>query len=496
MLSFTWGSSGATLQTFGGEKIALHVPKTGLPYFDALRLYGAIDLYIGIREDVSIRDAGTTWIVQSKTRRGDERVAMALAAVKSGRKPLADEYVLRLREMITGGRWEPEEFTVPIGGAVQGVDAAMQCGIRGVAALDYATLQTSQTSRRECQARIALRDAVLAYAGKRRTENFGSISYLPLFEGPVDLGKVVSPVRARGKVPNVVCGQALILLMLKTSLFAEGYQERLTGIAFTTTFPSQKAYNFSGMVDIRSTAIGRMKSSLLVSHVHEVLSTLISRAWQSGYEALQPPALAIANWLMHPSSKHLGSLVTSQEVLRRGISVSGNLVRIPTFFDSHGVDAAKEAFEMSYEGWDGDYDAVRVFARAVAQAIYYARMRKEQKKGDEAQGKAWYDEVTMLRSASSPQEFFNRALLLLEQGHREERGLGTETWGHAYDPSALFASLKKERRSSFEAFRTLFRMYLIQESKPYRGEATGGSQSVTETVDVPDTFSEERSDSE
>jgi len=56
--------------------------------------------------------------------------------------------------------------------------------------------------------------------------------------------------------------------------------------------------------------------------------------------------------------------------------------------------------------------------------------------------------------------------------------------------------LKKERRSSFEAFRTLFRMYLIKESKPYRGEATGGSQSVTETVDVPDTFSEERSDSE
>ena len=63
MMTFDWSKAASTLQDFGGKPVTLYVPKTGLPFFDVLRLYGAIDLYIGLREDVAIHDAGNEWEV-------------------------------------------------------------------------------------------------------------------------------------------------------------------------------------------------------------------------------------------------------------------------------------------------------------------------------------------------------------------------------------------------------------------------------------------------
>jgi hypothetical protein len=58
VMQFDWSAVVSDLKDFGGEQIVLHIPKTGLPFFDALRLYGAIDLYVGLREDVYIHDNG------------------------------------------------------------------------------------------------------------------------------------------------------------------------------------------------------------------------------------------------------------------------------------------------------------------------------------------------------------------------------------------------------------------------------------------------------
>jgi hypothetical protein len=121
----------------------------------------------------------------------------------------------------------------------------------------------------------------------------------------------------------------------------------------------------------------------------------------------------------------------------------------------------REVFEMSIGSWRGDHEAVRKFARAVASGIYHARMAGT-KEADERQ-KAWYDEVTMLRSSLSPKAFIERAMILIEQGHREHSQVGTTHRDEAFDPSALLSSLGKDR-SSFEEFRDLFRMYLVQES--------------------------------
>jgi hypothetical protein len=167
----------------------------------------------------------------------------------------------------------------------------------------------------------------------------------------------------------------------------------------------------------------------------------------------------MAHWLLHPLPKHLSSFITTQERRRRDrqpqVFVNGEYVR--------------EVFEMSVGNWPGDHEAVQKFAKAVASGIYYARMVPAKKRGDDPQ-KAWYDEVTMLRSASSPKAFKGRALILIEQGHRQHSMVGTKHWDQAYDPSSLLASIGKG--SSFEEFRDLFRMYLVQESTyQTKGEA-------------------------
>lgn len=118
---------------------------------------------------------------------------------------------------------------------------------------------------------------------------------------------------------------------------------------------------------------------------------------------------------------------------------------------------------MSYGNWSGDHNAVRKFARAIASAIYQARMID--KKTRDEQNKVWYDEVVMLRSAPTAKAFIERAMILLEQGKRENQFIASVGNKEDFDPSALFASIG-DSRSEFETFRDLFRMYLVQESTP------------------------------
>jgi hypothetical protein len=52
-------------------------------------------------------------------------------------------------------------------------------------------------------------------------------------------------------------------------------------------------------------------------------------------------------------------------------------------------------------------------------------------------------------------------LILIEQGHREHDGVGTANRDEAFDPAAIMSTTTAEK---FEGFKTLFRMYLVQES--------------------------------
>ena len=118
---------------------------------------------------------------------------------------------------------------------------------------------------------------------------------------------------------------------------------------------------------------------------------------------------------------------------------------------------------MSYGQWEGDHESVRKFARVVSSSIWNVRQKEE---NDEAKRrKSWYDEVTMLRSTTSARTFFERALILIEQGKRELSFIGSESNDQDFDPAELMRSIGNNR-SDFETFRDLFRMYLILESAP------------------------------
>ena len=142
---------------------------------------------------------------------------------------------------------------------------------------------------------------------------------------------------------------------------------------------------------------------------------------------------------------------------------------------------------MSYGDWKGDHESVRKFARAVASGIYYARM-KDQKAEDRS--KAWYDEVTMLRSAPSAKAFLERAMILIEQGHREHSRVGTGHWDQAFDPQSLLSSIGNDR-SAFETFRDLFRMYLVQESTYKTRDEPAANAHVEASVDEENAESKE-----
>jgi hypothetical protein len=169
---------------------------------------------------------------------------------------------------------------------------------------------------------------------------------------------------------------------------------------------------------------------------------------------------------MQPVRTHLSSMITSQERLRRGKKEEGNYIGQPTLFDAPNKNYAKEVFEMTYENWKGDHEAVRKLARAVASGIQWSRGRDE--KGiffdSKEQRKRWYDEVVMLRSAPSAKTFLERVMILIEQGHREHGQIATVHRDEDFDPKALFDSIGSNR-SEFETFRDLFRMYLVQESR-------------------------------
>jgi hypothetical protein len=460
-MKFDWATASMTLREFGGSKLQLTVHKTGMPFFDALRLYGSIDIYIGLREDVFIRDAGSAWEVTGRAREGrlEGRDIKAFRQVWKKKKPIAEDYCKRIRTSIMSGSPLPVDLNGKATKALKGLDSALQAGIRHTAASGYSTLQGGQASESTCcVAEIPLADGLLGFAGKKRIHTgVGNILFLPIFEGQIDLARVVSPLRFWVPVPNVTCAQAMALLALRTSLFAEGYQSRLSAVVFNTTFRGQRSDNFSGVIAIRSTVIGRTKTPNLLARLFQVLRVLIDRSWgRVGDKARVTDALAMAYWLMQPQSKNLSSFITSQERLRRDRQTQ-------VFLESDLVEPGyvREVFEMSIGEWQGDYETVRRFARAVASGIYYSRMRGVAEA--DARQKAWYDEVTMLRSAPSAKAFIERAMILIEQGHREHGYVGTSHRNEHFDPSALLSSVGKDRMS-FEEFRDLFRMYLVQES--------------------------------
>ena len=81
----------------------------------------------------------------------------------------------------------------------------------------------------------------------------------------------------------------------------------------------------------------------------------------------------------------------------------------------------------------------------------------------------------MLRSAPTEKAFRERAMILIEQGHRENWDIGTVHRDEAFDPKSLFDSMGIDR-NGFEKFRDLFRMYLVQESTFPAKEATAVEQ--------------------
>ncbi len=468
MSTFNWSTASGLLQNFGGEPVILYVEKTGLPFYDVLRLYGTIDLYIGLREDVVITDMGVRWKISGRKRTNFilGRDVNFLRSIWNRKKPNAEDFCKKLYiNLVNGEHFSEDVFLLDTD---KTLDASLQAGIRGRSAASYDTLQTGQTSKKECKAMVPLSDGLLAFAGKKRTDNLSNIYFLPVFQGKIDLSKVVSPLRVRIGSTNVLCAQMMMLLALKTSLFAEGYYERLVAIVYNTQFGSRNDFNYSGLIEINSTAIGQMKSSDLVSHTYRIFKNLVNLAWDNNGKTndLTSDAMAMAYWLMQPVSKHLSSMITSQERLRRGKRRRDTFVRQSTLFDITGKNYAKEVFEMTYKNWNGDHEVVRKLAKAVASSIQWARCRDKRNNKwlpDEDQRKNWYDEVTMLRSAPSEKAFIERVMILIEQGHREKEQIGTVHRQEDFDPKMLLNSIGNSR-SEFETFRDLFRMYLVQES--------------------------------
>ena len=348
-MRFDWSNAAKTLSGFGGEPITLTVQRTGLAFFDALQLYGAIDLYIGVREDIELSNRGDRWKVkgQRRTHTLSGKDKMALAVVWKKKKPDKDAYCRNLSQMLERGvsiQNDPSVNELWLGG----LDRSLQAGVRGTAASDYETMQSAQTSKKTCIAEVPLSQAVLANSGRRRVLRLGNISFLPIFEGPIDLSKVVSPLRSSLTVPNVLCAQALALLALRSSLFAEGYEDRLSEVVFETNLGRQRSDNYSGIISVKSTAVGRMRPADFVDRVYRTFRTLVQSAWirRGGtYEAgeLAADALCAAMWLIQPVAASLSALVTSQEKMhcRR----MGHFLRT-----SRDV---QEVFNMSYPAWQG-----------------------------------------------------------------------------------------------------------------------------------------------
>lgn len=444
MPEFDWVNARHALAGFGGDPITLHVYKTGLPFYDTLRLYGAIDLYVGTREDVSIRDCGDRWNVSGRVRK--ERIygrdLAVFSAVRRQKKPLASGFCESVRDaLVSGNRIPPEKD--PKQEVPPDLDPVLQSGIRGISAAEYDSMNSSSNPR--CKATVPLSEALLAYSGRVRTETIGEITFLPIFEGQVDLGKIVSPLRAWLSVPNPLCAQVLILLSLKTALWSEGYEKRLSGVTYSKK-TQKTSFNYSGIIRIDSTAIGKIDDGVFCGLLYRVFRRMLITSWKNRKaNEMTPHAFAVAEWLMQPVSQTLGPMITAQEFLLK----SGEL----PFLVVH--DDVRKVFEMTYSDRKIDHQAVRQLAKTTSSAIY--KLGPKEDVGKRRQH--WYNEVVALRNSPNKQAFRHRVLTIIEKGRAEN------SWVEAFDPASLLDSMGEDR-PSFEEFRDCFRMYLIQESAP------------------------------
>lgn len=451
MPEFKWTAARSTLEGFGGNSIVLHVDKTGLPFYDALRLYGAIDLYLGLREDLSIHDLGNRWKVcgRSRGQRLEGRDVSAFKAVCTKKTTNPEKFCGMLRKaIVSGGRIPRDKDLEELAPTENGraLDPVLQSGIRGLSAAEYESMNS--TSKSACKAKIWLSEAVLAYAGLRRTEALGDIQFLPIFEGRIDLGKIVSPLRAWLSVPNPLCAQALMLLSLKTALWSEGYAERLSAVAYAKK-TQKTSFNYSGLIRIDSTAIGRIDDGHFCERLHRVFRHMTATSWKKDKAtSIAPHTLAVAEWLMQPLPRTLTQMITAQEFLRK----IGNMPFLLT------RDNVRKVFEMSHPQPKLDHEAVRLLAKATSSAIYALRRKGNQK---DKWKQHWYDEVVALRNSPTKEAFLHRVLTLVEQGRREG------SWIDSFNPESLLNSMG-EGRAEFERFRDCFRMYLILESAPKR----------------------------
>lgn len=468
MSNFEWKQAANSFSNFGGQEKTLRIPKTGLPFFDVLRLYGAIELFIGLQQEVFIHDAGSDWEVRARIReqRLKDLHPVARTLKKKDLSKGDEKWIQQLREALFGSEW-PTQPLRNVSLPLDNPDSALKDGVRDTAAATYKGLESGYGK----ESKVPFADALLAYAGQKRTEAVAEIYFLPIFEGRVDYSKVVSPLRAWMSIPNVLCAQALTLLALKTSLFAEGYAEKLGGVVYNRV-RKKASDSYSGVIEIESTALGKdgFITPEFVTHFYETFRSLVRKSWPQGSKGKSEPevedAFAHAYWLMQPSSpKHLGSLITSLERQRRN---DRPCIIVGTRSNRSYV---KEVFQMSYGKWEGDHEAVRKYAKVVASAIYHlwkADIKGRALSEDERRkswGKTWYDNVVMLRSAPTAKSFFERAQIMIEQGKKENQFIGSMDNEEDFDPVLLLKSVGNNR-AEFETFRDLFRMYLVQESSP------------------------------
>ncbi|HDN26632.1 MAG TPA: hypothetical protein ENG03_05970, partial [Thioploca sp.] len=145
MSAFDWSTAADTLQDFGGESTMLHIPKTGLPFFDTIRLYGAIDLYIGLREDVYIHDEGATWRVNSLTRKNLIEGKKETAVTLLKEKPISKrdwKWLKYLDDALENkSRW-PITPMRNLKSPLRNPDSALRDGVRNQAASKYSGLET------------------------------------------------------------------------------------------------------------------------------------------------------------------------------------------------------------------------------------------------------------------------------------------------------------------------------------------------------------------
>lgn len=471
MPDFNWASARQALSGFGGTPITLHVDKTGLPFYDALRLYGAIDLYLGTREDLSIHDLGDRWKVHGSTRadRVRGRDIAVFKSVRANKTPRPDVFCRKLREAIISGtripRVEDPDEKVPTDDQKRTLDPVLQSGIRDVQAAAYESMNSTKS---KYTARIRLSDAVIAYAGLKRTEGVGDIQFLPIFEGEIDLSKIVAPLHARLSVPHVLCAQVLILLSLKTALWAEGYSERLSAVTYSKK--KRQDFNYSGVIRLNSTAIGQIDDGAFCGLLCRVFRGMLTASWKNKKATpMAAHAFAVAEWLMQPLPRTLDGMISAQEFLLK----LGNLVFLLV------RDNVRKVFEMTYPQRKIDHDAVRQLAKTASSAIYTLGPKNDVNK----RRQHWYNEVVALRNAPTKESFRHRVLTLIEQGRAEN------SWVEAFDPERLLDSMGEGR--SFDEFRDCFRMYLIQESAPKDKRLRDAGDNEGEDAETGDTEEEE-----